>query len=126
MGFVILSACIQKANKTENRARMVELTAALKERGFNPTSVKGCYKGVEESALVVNSESIGCLLKHARYWNQESILHVDDDLNAWLFPTEGGTCESLLGRWTEVAESVAKEFNAWTYDGVTERYFICR
>lgn len=98
----------------------------LDKRAYS--EVDGCYKGVCEHAFMVltpggeGSDVWDYLVRKARQWKQESLLHVDANgiASIYMVDTERWGC---LGTMRVVDEATAKASNAFTrtQDG---RYYV--
>lgn len=103
----------------------------LENLGVSFKKVKGCYKGVEETAFVINydnyTQTLENLLTHDC---QESILVLGtsdarDKRPAELVFLESGQRRGI-GLMQSVSEEEAKAQDAWTYDKLQNKYFICK
>lgn len=99
--------------------------------------LRGCYKGQEEVALLIDAADFSdTLLQLVVEDDQESVLYVDSGRNGWLIPSEDIEILKLtndptecphrlhLGAWHATTPRVAQLSDAWTRDeqGV---YYIC-
>lgn len=87
--------------------------------------VSGVYKGVKEKAFLVldtpaNRTRVETICD---YRARENFLLLDEERNASLYYTASKTAESI-GKWREVSESQAKQFDGYTFDPTTDRYYV--
>lgn len=116
---VILSAehaARTPADDVANAKRTNALHAALHERGIAFLPARGCYKGVEERAVVTlieDSDDYEWLLEHAfTECHQESVLVLDDNMIARLHYANGAV--ERLGVMEKVPEWIARSKDGWT------------
>lgn len=97
--------------------------ATDRQLGFK--SLKGCYKGQMEESFITNLKNLPYIQK----WllEEESILllgpaNARDVRPAELVYANGKTEE--LGKFFSVGPETAKRYQSWTYDPLTDNYFI--
>lgn len=118
MRFIIFALNYKDANRER----------AMVETLFNYTHREciGMYKGVKEYSYKVpykEGHDFALVKELARKFNQESILVVTGNEDAFLYYIESGKTQPL-GTWTNVSEDEANSNNNWTYcDG---QYYIVR
>lgn len=121
--FVIISAeSAQWGDLNEQRTDL--LRRQLEGQGHSPVAVEGCYKGTKERAWLVfldddpQGAKFDHLVKLARRYGQESILHVDGNRLARLVyvgnDSDRRTWEEDIGKWTQVAYEYARVCDAYS------------
>lgn len=124
---IILSAERVGHTAYENMQRTDMLRSMLLDCGFAFNSIKGFYKGVEEKSFVVivkDAADFETVKDFAfKTFQQESILH--SDANRFTKLIYGNGSEEVLGKFTQVPESVALKQESYTYSEQTSEYFIC-
>jgi hypothetical protein len=124
----ILSAERAGLRPSQNEWRTTRLRRDLAMDGVAYSEADGCYSGTCERSFIVvtkggeGSDDWGYVVRKAREWHQESVLHVDANGYATLYFLETGKHEPL-GSFQELPEAVAKQASAFTRtrDG---RYFV--
>jgi hypothetical protein len=103
------------------------LECGLSEEGlFAP--VDGCYKGKTEKSFKVNVENKSdweTVKRIATVCEQESVLLIDNERNAFLFFLQSSKAE-FIGVLTAVPKAEALKHEAYTYDPTLDTYFICQ
>lgn len=92
---------------------------------YKRENMLGCYNGTESPSYIIEVTSenpLGAILEFAENNNQESILYLDNQRNAYLYYTDGGIVS--LGRFISTNEIVAKSKDCWTYNPETKVYYI--
>lgn len=99
------------------------------EQGLTKRPIKhltGCYKGTTERSYLIPLTH-GLLLADctafAKEHNQESILYLDNQRNAYLVYCDKDQSE-YLGTFTAVSRDRATGGDAWTYDPITKQYYM--
>jgi hypothetical protein len=86
--FVAMSAERTGLTPKENHDRMTELKGKLQKQGFGFKRAVGHWEGGQESSLVVHAKETGheagnhlkdVMMKHAKHYDQDSILHHDGE-----------------------------------------------
>jgi hypothetical protein len=123
--FVILSAEMAGCADYHNRERTDSLQDVLMNNGMHFRIVGGSYGGREEVSFIVvlrDAEDLDRVCSLAKYWGQESVLHVDATRHAELIFPDLGRRESV-GAFVERDEATARRHGAWTY--VAGRFYVC-
>lgn len=127
--FIILSAERPEWNRGENFERTQSLCALLDSIGLNYYPVTGSYKGRQENSFLVHVhlDSYGAMhvLRIARHFSQESVLHVNKEgLAVLLVPERGGVPGTVtpIGRWIPISPEEALKRDGWTQDGADHYY----
>ena len=104
-----------------------KLTEDVAERFMNSRIVMGCYKGDRELSIRVEARSYNHILNMAHEYDQESILLVDDDKNAYLIYLAKPTEKVMIGKMVEIDEDeLYHGLENWTYDQVENKYYTVR
>lgn len=89
---------------------------------------RGSYKGQEEDSYILSAENFLKIRPKLAERDQESVLFLDNQRNAYLYVVEdgykAGPNQVWIGEWVEVPETVAVRHEAWTR--TQGRYFIAR
>ena len=112
---VILSAEREELSGGENARRTLGLESVLEGAGLTFKPAKGFYKGSKENSFVViipSQAHIEGLLKLAKSFNQESILHQDSNQIARLLYADGRV--EQLGKLVQVTKEVAQTLDGYT------------
>ena len=122
--YVVLSAELSTLTAEQNAERSGKLRKYLGDTCLDFDVAEGCYKGVKETAFVVQVktfEVVPLLLETAAEYGQESILLVDSRDKAYLLFAEG-TEIIPLGK---VQESTAEPASAIVsgYTKLGKRYY---
>lgn len=127
--FYILSGALAGDDEHDALAKTDTLAAYFETHNLAAMRVNGVYKNVAEPAVLVmqTQKSRGddferAVLRMARQYGQESVLHVTPERNAALIYCDGERREPL-GRFREVDETEALRHDAYTeYCG---RFWVC-
>lgn len=112
----------QNAIRTDNLARAL-FKGLSKEGLFLP--VKGCWKGTHEVSFkvnITNDVDFDCVLTLARMFDQESVLVIDEEREAWSFLSDDS---QYLGHFVAVSKGEALPAS-WTFDPESDTYFIVK
>lgn len=126
---VILSA-ERHLSDQDNYVKTLVLKKRLIQEGFVHKSVSGKYAGLLEQSFVVkidDQKKEDLLFSIAQEFEQDSVLVLDSDRNAhlvYLQPKDQGRAENI-GVFTAVSKEIAEQNQAYTYDPLTDTYFIC-
>ena len=84
----------------------------------------GCYKGEVERSYILEVGSVGLfgILAFAKEYNQESILYLDNQRLATLVYSMDNMVS--LGLFKGVSEDHAKSKDAYTFNPITNTYYI--
>lgn len=127
--FYILSAALAGDDAANATERTATLAHQLRASGFAVDSVRGCYMGQTEPALIAIPFDRSCadseraVLRFARLYGQESILAVDANRAATLVFCADETRRVPLGQFYAVDECVARTRDAWTERN--GQYYTC-
>jgi hypothetical protein len=93
-------------------------------QGYKRQPLDGCYKGeVERSYILeVGSKSLQDILAFSKEYNQESILYLDNQRLATLIYSMDNM--TSLGLFKGVSEAHAKSKDAYTFNPITNTYYI--
>ena len=121
---IIFSGYTKAANDELNRVRHNICLVSLENAGAKPIELKGYYKGlVEKSILVLDSPELRkIVLNLATYFDQESILLLDQDRNAALLFL-GDNSQQEIGRFIPVSKDKIDNLDAWVYNPTTKKYY---
>lgn len=131
--FVIISATLATHSPSVALTKTHSLAIELRELGFEPISVDGCYKGAREMAwLVPVSSSVAFMVELeqltelARQYQQESILYVAFSGAATLIFDIHPTNDKRIGTWCEVFPTTAELICRHTFDHteIEGRYYV--
>jgi hypothetical protein len=91
---------------------------------YHRPSLVGCYKGEVERSYIIEttSKSLEEITVFAKQYNQESILHLDNERSAVLVYDMDNMVK--LGRFKSASESHALKQDAYTYSQETNTYYI--
>ena len=91
---------------------------------YTRPSLVGCYKGEDERSYIIDAveNNLDEILDFAKQYNQESILHLDNQRLATLIFDRDNSVS--LGRFKSVSESNATSRDAYTYNPVSNTYYI--
>lgn len=129
--FTILSASRSELTAELNAERSDLLERQLAARDLSFKRVEGSYKGEREISFLVltpDDRAESLVLRLARRYGQESVLHVDANRYAallFLHPDVGGpdvSSVSGVGFWRSAAQAEAESLEAYTRDGAD--YYI--
>jgi hypothetical protein len=124
---VILSAELADLDDLVNSARNNQLDNHLKKSGLSYKHLISCYKNKTESSYLVEYDTLDQrneLEKLAQFYDQETILLLDEDRNAVLYnESEYGLTQIPLGKLRDISFNVAKELDAWSYCPVNDQYY---
>lgn len=95
----------------------------LESKGIKYIPCLGSYRGEQENSYVINYEDFDKISPLIDYCNQEYVLFLDNQRNAYLVYVKNHKTE-YLGRWIEVSERVAKAEDAWSQDLNTGHFYI--
>jgi len=93
------------------------------------TTVEGHYKNNKELSYFVHnpsSQEIFGLIGLAWGYNQESILHLDNQRFATFYNIDhvGNVKEQYAGKWKGTCKGAALQAGNYTFDKTTNRYYI--
>lgn len=108
-------------NEKNHRSTML----ALNGIGIETTEVLGVYMGSSEKSIMVdlNHYTLDNIMTIAKLFNQESILHVND--NATLVFIDKSP-DLSLGHLLEVTEQEAKQNDCYTFVPSTNKYLMAK
>jgi hypothetical protein len=91
---------------------------------YSRPSLVGCYKGEVERSYIIEttSKSLEDILMFAKQYNQESILHLDNERSAVLVYDMDNMVK--LGRFKSASKAIALSNDAYTYSKETHTYYI--
>lgn len=110
------------------------LNEQLKHQGFDFGEVSWCYKedSADEKAFLVLcpeednfADTLYHLIRYARRYGQDSILHVDANSRAQLLFTDWTKDPEALGYFRGVPAAAAQQEESWVRDSLNN-HFICR
>lgn len=107
--FMILSAERAGLSAAENAQRTAFLKRQLDSAGLDPMPVTGMYEGLAESSFLIWNDDPGTaetVSRLAETYQQESVLHVDANREAYLTFTDGRT-PLELGHWHAISPTTA-------------------
>ena len=85
----------------------------------------GSYKKVTEYSYIADASDLDKLKSLLRETNQESVLYLDNQRNAYLlYALDNYTEQKYIGDWTEVSQQTALKEDAYTFDIETGKYYI--
>ena len=117
----ILSAELANLSDNENFTRTEDLERKLKLLGIPFKCALGCFKGKREvNFVLVIKESI--VLGLVKEFNQSCALVLDSRRNASLL--DGNGTHTPIGKFKVVPEDIALRRDNWTFDNVTNQYFV--
>jgi hypothetical protein len=121
---IIFSVFRNEFNETNEKSHR-STVLALNGLGINTTEVLGVYMGSSEKSIMVQltDYNLDNVMTIAKLFNQESILHVND--NATLVFINGGP-DLCLGHLVEVSETEAKSSDSYTYIPSTNKYIVAK
>lgn len=112
----------------QNHSKAIEL---LKREGFNYRVVTGVWKGVQERSILLeandyrtHSDHVDAALGIARLFNQDAVLEVAHDGHAVIHDTGSGSGSKPIGTFRETSKEDALNRDGYTFDVVTDRYFV--
>ena len=117
----IISAELSNLSDNQNFIRTEDLERKLKLYGVAFKRALGCFKGKREvNFVVICSEST--IIGFIREFNQACALVLDSRRNASLL--DGYGIYTSIGKFKAVPETIALTKDNWTFDKVTNQYFI--
>jgi len=125
---IIMSAERFDASMGQNSIATDELRAALASSNYSFKEVLGMYKGVSETSFFVeynNGGALADLNSLASFYDQESILHLDEDRNASLVYCDSDE-ETKVGLFQAIDKSEAFKLDAYTYCPQLNMYFAVK
>jgi len=126
----ILSAELANLSDNENFTRTEDLERKLKLLGIPFKCALGCFKGKREVnfVLVIKESIVLGLVKESivlglvKEFNQSCALVLDSRRNASLL--DGNGTHTPIGKFKVVPEDIALRRDNWTFDNVTNQYFV--
>lgn len=117
---------VEQANKSreENQFNNAEARRTLENFGMTFIEIQGVYKGTSEVSFMVfhSNKYVEQTVKQiVKTYNQESILNIDSNNQAYL-EFFNGEKNMELGRWNEVSKDYAEKQKA--YSVIQGRYFL--
>ena len=122
---VIISAELATLSARENMERTSEMYDLLKQGGFTFAEALGMYKGAKESSFIVHTEEYGKMLELALDFEQEAVLIVDRDREAFLKAPNDSMIKPV-GRLTAVQERDIIKLDNWTKNLANDTYYAVR
>jgi hypothetical protein len=119
---VVFSAFKSNKSLDDNQADTIVACAELIRRDIPLKIVKGCYKGEQETSILVNLVHFDVVLALAKRFGQESILVVDTERNAKLVFCKDESTQ-VLGKWAQAFPPYQED--AYTLDPETNIYWHC-
>ena len=117
----IISAELANLTDHENFERTESLERELKLCNVAFKRSLGCFKGKREvTFVVITNEQVIINLLNA--FNQSNALVLDSRRNASLL--DGFGYQTSIGKFKVVPEVIALRQDAWSFDKVTNQYFI--
>jgi hypothetical protein len=95
----------------------------LKSLNCDFVEINGVYKGLEELSLMVDSDNLDFVIAVATAYRQESILLVDEYGSVVLRYMDGGH-EQELGEMIVTDRDYASDFDAYSYNPLTDEYYL--
>lgn len=121
---IILSAELSTLDKDTNAQRTAQLRQLLEDNELPYIQAIGSYQGVEETSFIVvvnEPQARSMVIEMGQMFNQECVLSKDvDGQCSLLYPDR----EESIGRMIAVPKERALKHEAWTYNPVTNTYFI--
>lgn len=102
---IILSAERSNLTVKENRVRTLSLMKKLRMFGYTFKVIRGNYRTIGETSIVVQSNNIGGLVYLSAMYNQDCILHVDDVNSRAMFCS--ALSSDIVGTWSKVSKDIA-------------------
>lgn len=107
-----------------NRSTQAQDIQVLEERGIPFIPCIGCYKGDKEWSYLVDAEYLDSLRLLLKEHNQESVLYLDNQRNAFLlYASTNYTEPEYLGRLRETSQAMALKEDAYTYNMNTDKFY---
>ena len=119
--FFIVSCFNAKQTQDYNEKAHAAQVASLKHNKVFFKEVNGVYKGKAEKALLLNCRGFAKAVAQA--YEQECFLERGGDNSTYLINPKTET-EVFIGLWKEIKKDQASEFEAYTHDPETDRYFV--
>lgn len=111
----------EELNNQDARNRLDSLKIPYKE-------VQGCYRGEIEQAFIVDARHKAAVSEIAREYNQECILHLDEDRHGhYLYLTDsvgGEAAADYAGKFVKTTKERAAKQEGYTYDPIEDQYWI--
>ena len=120
---VIVSAYRKCKPESVNQLNHRDLCNTLHRFKIPYKVVEGCYKGRKEAAVLFTAKKRNVAVLYGRFYNQESILELDNERGASLTDLKTGDSE-FLGFFIPVCKASALAEDAWTYDIENNQYYI--
>jgi hypothetical protein len=117
----IISAELSDLTDAENFERTNALESKLKLWDVAFKRSLGCFKNRREVNFVVITDE-NTAIDLLREFKQDSALVLDSRRNAYLLDATGAT--KSIGKFKAVPEDIALRNDGWTFDKVTNQYFI--
>ena len=120
--FYVLSPERPELSDDENAGRVAFMATQLINAGADVTPVKGRYCGHDEISFIVWDRKVqfadaialrAMVLRLARTYKQQALLHVDTERRACLINADGDLIRKL-GEWREIPASEARALSAFT------------
>ena len=92
----------------------------LDRLGIPSLALSGRYKDEEEHCILIDVAYLDVALTVAHKYNQESVLYVDEYLEAWLYLTGAVRSQQYIGRW---AQHKGKPDGDYTYNPYNGTYY---
>lgn len=130
---VLVSVYRSELSNEVNHANHVKAIELLKCDDVPFSVVKGNYKGNDELTLMLStndakkhSDNLSNALNLAYLFNQDSVLEVHNDGTSVLHSLRSDMPSLTIGSFKEVSKQEAVSQESYTYEPVSNRYFIVK
>jgi len=121
----IVSACRDNLTDEVNNQRHTKAKLLLIRERISYKEVFGSYQGsLERSFVIPAGPGVRCIVSQiAAHFNQECVLFLDQERNAFVCSPECFLGEQLPGKFRPLDAQFLNNYDGWTYDPAFEVYY---